>query len=711
MENKTIKIEGIHCASCVSRIENKINNLRGVNYISINLATKSAKLIFDENLISFDKIKTEINNLGYKVVKELADEIFVSKNKFILSLILSLPIALGMFIHAEKLPPLFLNYYNLFILLLGTLIVLYIGRNFHLNFLKNLFKLQFNMDSLISMGSLTAYIYSLFAFFFHFENLHSFLESAAFIITFILLGKHLEAKSQGKASSALEKLFKEQVKKATILKEGQELEIEIEKIQLKDILIIKSGQKIALDGIVLEGNANVDESLLTGESMPVYKAKGATVFASTLLLDGSFLVEVTKKAEETTFAKIIKMVETAQTSKAPIQKIADKVSGIFVPLIFSIAFITFIFWFIVSKGDFAVSLLPTVAVLVIACPCALGLATPTAIIVASGKGAQQGILIKTSEALEKSGEIDTIIFDKTGTLTLGKPIVTDIIPINTNDNRLLILANSLSQKSTHPLSKAITQYAQDKQITSQQISNFKEERGLGLKGKINNYSSLLGNQKLMEINKIDIPTNLSKTINQLTSEGKNIIFISHNSKLEGLIAFRDEAKPNSAKTIQSLKTLNMNIYMLSGDNNNTAQAIANSLNIKKVTAEVLPEEKGLAVKKLQDLGHKVAFVGDGINDAPALTQADLGIAMGSGSDIAIEAGEIVIVGSDPLKVYTAILLARKTFRTIKQNLFWAFFYNLVGIPLAALGILPPAFAGLAMSLSSVSVVLNSLRIK
>ncbi len=730
-EQKSFKIEGMHCASCSVLIEKSLSRTKGVHSVSVNLATETGKIEYDSSVLSFGDVEKKIKDLGYEVVSEKRKD--GSRKyllRFIVALILSIPVSFSMIFDINKLPFSYLNFYNLLVVFFGILVVLGAGSNFHISFFLKLQKLQFNMDSLISLGSLTALIYSIWALIAG-NPFHHFIEGANFIITFILLGKYLEARSKGKASEALQKLFKLQVKKATVIREGKEEEVEIDSVETGEILMIKTGEKIPLDGIILEGSANIDESMLTGESLPVFKTVSAEVFAATFVLDGILKVKVTKKQSETMFSKIVVMVEEAQNKKAPIQHLADKVAGIFVPVIISISFLTFIIWFLASGGNISESLLPAVAVLVIACPCALGLATPTAIIVATGSGAQHGIIIKDGEAFEKSSKIDSVIFDKTGTLTKGRPEVTDIHPILIKRDRLLSYAVSLAKNSNHPLSQAIRALIEDKDkdknkkdkdkdkdmdsLNYKEIKDFKEIPGKGVEG----YSVLskvivrLGNYKLMTENNIKWDSEISEWIERLSSEGKSVLFLALDNKLAGIFGIMDMPKPDASEAISELVLMGKEVYMISGDNRGTAMSIAKSLGIDadNVIAEVLPHEKAAHVIEIQKRGKKVAFVGDGINDAPALAVADLGIAIGTGSDIAIETGNIVLVRGDPSRLVTALKLSARTYKIIKQNLFWAFFYNLTGVPLAAFGALPPAFASLAMSLSSISVVTNSLRIK
>ncbi|MGA1824037.1 MAG: heavy metal translocating P-type ATPase [bacterium] len=713
MKSRTFHIEGMHCASCSRLIEKVLSKKQAVDTITVNLARGSAFIRYDEKALSFTDVKKEVAGLGYKVVKKPTEnETSKYLRRFILALVLSIPVALSMVYPLHTVPHPYLKSYNLLIIICGALVVCGAGSNFHYSFFLKLRKLHFTMDSLISMGSLTAFFYSI-ALFFQKQPFHHFLEGANFIITFILLGKFLEARTRGKASEALQRLFEFQVSKATLLKNGKEEQVDVDAVEVNSVVIVKSGEKIPLDGIIVEGSANIDESMLTGESMPVFKESPAPVFAASFVLDGVVKVKVTKRQENSIFASIIKMVEVAQNSKAPIQHIADRVAGIFVPVIISIALGTFIIWYFIHGGDLSAALLPAVAVLVVACPCALGLATPTAIMVASGKGAQQGIIVKDGESLEKSNKVTTVVFDKTGTLTAGKPEVTDMVPFSLNEVDLLRDAMSLAQASRHPLSHAIAAYGESHGMSAFQLQNIREFSGKGIEGTDGTSKVVLrlGNQRFMIEQTISIPDDTASLIKKLSSEGKTVLFFSLDNKLAGLFAVMDRPKPDAATAIRELKRMGKDVYLISGDNYTTTHVIAHELGIDNVIAEVLPQDKAHKIQMLQAEGKNVAFVGDGINDAPALAVADLGIAMGTGSDIAKETGNLILVRGNPSRVVTALKLVKQTYRVIKQNLFWAFIYNIIGVPLAALGKLPPVYASLAMSLSSVSVVINSLRIK
>lgn len=567
------------------------------------------------------------------------------------------------------------------------------------------------MDTLVSLGTAVAFGYSLWALL---SGGHLYFESAAVITTLILLGKYLEVKTKGRASLAMKKLMELGVKKARMIHEnGEEMEMDIAKIRIGDILLIKPSEKIPLDGIIIEGQSSVNESMLTGESLPIAKAKGDKVFGATLNQDGIIKIKVTQVGENTVLAQIIKTVEEAQIFKAPIQKLADKIAGIFVPVVIVIAALTFAGWYFIT-GNFSLGLINAVAVLIIACPCALGIATPVAVMVGTGVGARSGILIKNGESFEKAKNIDTIIFDKTGTLTKGEPKVEKILinkEYNLGEEKILKIAASLASGSEHPLSKAVGELAEEKNVLLAKLENFKEKPGEGVMGICQEHKKelLLGNRKLFAAKGVSTGW-LDKILEEYKDSGGTVIFAGHGGEIIGGFLIADEVKASAAGAIAEIKKMGLEPVMISGDNKNTARIVAGKLGIDNYLAEVTPNEKQAEVKKIQAQGKKVVFVGDGINDAPSLVLSDLGIAMGSGTDIAKESGNIIIMKNDPLKVVEAIKLAKKTFKIIKQNLFWAFFYNTAAIPLAILGLVNPMIAAAAMSLSSVSVITNSLRI-
>ncbi|MFA6307281.1 MAG: heavy metal translocating P-type ATPase [Patescibacteria group bacterium] len=716
MENINLKIAGMHCASCALNIEKTIKKSPGIKSASVNYANNQAKVEFDSQKISRSEIEAVISKAGdYKVIDDsdqTADLKLTQKSyrKFVWALILTLPLLVTMFYK----PNFGINFFDVSLETwimhdLAFIVVFVIGWQFHKGMILQLKQFKSNMDTLISIGTLAAYFYSLYAMFI---DTHVYFETAAVIITLILLGKYLEEKSKGRASTAIKQLLSLGVKQATILIDNQEQKKDIKDIKLGDIVLVKPGEKIPLDGEIVEGETSVDESMLTGESIPVDKKQGSLVYGATINNQGVIKVKVNKIGEDTVLAQIIKLVEDAQASKAPIQKLADKVSSIFVPAAIGIAIITFAIWYWLLGVGFELSLINAVAVIVIACPCALGLATPTAIMVGSGKGAANGILIKDSQSLEIAHKVNVVVFDKTGTLTEGKPAITDINTLDDtlSSKQLMILACSLEASSEHSLANAFIKYAKDNNLALKNATKVEAIKGKGIKGLIDNQEMYLGNRELLKDLQVVESANYKVAFEKYASEAKTPIYFIKDKKVMGVIAVADVIRSSSKEAIAQLQKIS-EVYMLTGDHKLTAQAIARELGIKKVIAEVLPDQKVEHIRKLKEKGKIVAFVGDGINDAPALTLADLGIAIGGGTDIAMESGNIVLMNSDPRKVISAIALSKKTFTTIKQNLFWAFAYNVIAIPLAAFGFLNPMIAAAAMSFSSVSVVTNSLRIR
>lgn len=718
MTKITMKISWMHCASCSGIIEKWLSKKTWIKSIAVNLASNTASISYNETQIDPKSISKEIWSLGYKVVQQLETNTAQKYlKKFVVALILSLPIGATMFVNVVKLFGEYTMIVDIVLLLLGTIVVLGPGWNFHVGFIKKLRQWQSNMDTLISIGTLVARWYSLYAFgqtYLLGQEMHfyHFLEWAAFIITFISLWKYLELKSKGRASNAIQKLMQLQAKDALVLKDGKEFRMPIDDIQIEDTVIARAGDKVPVDGEIIEGNSSIDESMLTGENMPVNKQTGDEVFTGTIVQNGSLHIKVTKLQSETMLAKIVQTVNEAQNSKPPIQHLADKISGIFVPIILVIAISAFVGWYRYT-GDVQKGLLIMVAAIVIACPCAMGLATPMAIMVATGTGASRGILIKWGEVLEKSKNIDAVVFDKTGTLTEGKPNVTDVLVIDNEEKKETIqeIAYLLSKNSHHPLSQAIVQTTKKTTDIVDKSTDFQEIAWKWLQATIEGQSILLGNKKLLDMHDIDIWSSIQEKVESLQREGKTVNYIAKWGKPIWLIALLDEPKQNTLKGIKTLQKMGIATVMISGDTKRTVETIAKQIAIDQRYGEVHPTQKADIVKKLQSQGQRVAFVGDGINDAPALVQSDLGIAIGQGADVAIEAAQMVLVQGDPYKVVEAIKLSRKTYKIIKQNLFRAFAYNTVLVPVAAFGLLLPMFASLAMSLSSVSVVLNSLRLK
>ena len=715
--DKTILIEGMTCTACSSRVEKVLNKLEGMVQANVNLSTNKAVVKFPSGAIEDELLIKTIEKAGYKAEmemerdvdreKELREkEIKSLKRSFIISLVLSIPLFSAMFFHMAGVDTILNNGY--FQLLLATPVQFIIGSRFYIGGYKSLRGGGANMDVLVSMGTSAAYFYSVYNLF---SGVHEYyFEASATIITLILLGKTFEAIAKGKTSEAIKELMGLSPKVARVVKDGEEIDIPIENVEIGDIIVVRPGERIPVDGIIVEGNSSIDESMITGESIPIDKAVGDEVVGATINKFGSFKFEARRIGKDTVLSQIIKLVEDAQVSKAPVQRLADKISGVFVPVVVGIALITFLIFYF-GKGDFNTGLINAVAVLVIACPCALGLATPTAIMVGTGKGAENGVLIKSGEHLERAYEMDTIVFDKTGTITKGEPEVTDIVVFNSLErSQLLQMAASVEKTSEHPLGQAIVKKAEEELLMLKEVESFMAIPGKGLKAKLNGEEIYIGNRKLMEDIKVSIKMGEEDLI-RLENEGKTAMLISTNNELAGIIAVADKIKDSSKKAIEELKAMDLEIYMITGDNERTAKAIAHEIGIENVLAEVLPENKAEVVEKIKAEGKHVGMVGDGINDAPALVAADVGFAIGTGTDVAMEAADITLMSGDLMGVVTAIRLSHKTMRTIKQNLFWAFFYNSIGIPFAALGFLNPMIAGAAMAFSSVSVVSNSLRLK
>lgn len=753
MTNKTLKVKGMHCASCSAIITKKVSKLDGVDSVKVNYATEKAELMFDPSKTTVANINSEINKLGYDFIDEedtldkhqdqdLSTDVDNSKkekNKELLAIKnkmhFALPIALLVFflmmweIGAQLFTfvpnfPIPMNLYSVISMTLATVSLFWAGQSFLKGVLRFIKYRVANMDTLIGIGTSVAYLYSVFVVLFpEIRKLLNFSEATYFDVTivvigFVIFGKYLEMRSKMRTGEAIEKLLNLQAKTARIIKDGVETEIPISEVEIGDIIIVKPGEKIPVDGEIVEGQSSVDESMITGESIPVDKKLGNMVFGATMNIQGSFKFRTNKIGKDTFLSQIIKMVEQAEGSRAPIQSLADKISNIFVPLVLIISIFTLILWVAIGTSSLGFSqalsfgILSFVGILVIACPCALGLATPTAIIVGVGKGAENGILIKDAESLEKLSKANVVVMDKTGTLTKGKPEVTDLITLDNSfsDMDILRIAASVENLSEHPLAGAIVKKATEKNIVLSYVENFQALEGVGVIGEIENLSIYI--HKPIES---DLKNN---KITDLQQQGKTVIIIEVNKKQIGLIALSDTLKPESIDLIKKLHKLNIRTVMLTGDNNLNATYIAKQLGVDEVISEVLPKEKAGKIKELQKNNKVVVMVGDGINDAPALAQADVGIAMGTGTDVAIESAGITLLGGDIIKIAKAIKLSKMTMRGIKQNLFWAFIFNIIGIPLAAGALYPitgwllnPIFAGLAMAFSSVSVVGNSLRIK
>ncbi|MGX7067723.1 Cu+-exporting ATPase [Vagococcus fluvialis] len=741
-EHMQYDIVGMTCASCSQTIEKVINKLDGVQSASVNLATEKMVVDFNPSELSSNDIMEAVKNSGYSAKESLSQEAQADLDKekkekhikrmwsrFWQSAVLTVPllyIAMGEMVGLpipEMIHPMVYPERFALLQLALTIPVLIIGRPFFIVGFRALFKGHPNMDSLVALGTSAAALYSLYGTIMvllgdHHFAMNLYYESAAVILTLITLGKYFEAVSKGKTSEAIKKLMGLAPKTAIVIRDGVETEISVDDVVLGDVIVVKPGDKIPVDGVIVSGTSAVDESMLTGESIPIEKKAGDKVIGASINKNGSFQFEATKVGKDTTLSQIIKLVEDAQGSKAPIAQLADKVSGVFVPIVIVLAILSGIAWYFLGQESWVFALTITISVLVIACPCALGLATPTAIMVGTGKGAENGVLIKSGNALETTHKIETIVFDKTGTITEGKPVVTDILVTGSlSKDDFLLLAASAEKGSEHPLGEAIVLAAEEQGMTFKEIDHFVAIPGHGIEVEIEKETFILGNKKLMLEKQIDL-LDFEEESNRLAKEGKTPMYIANSHELLGIIAVADTIKESSLKAIEKLHRMGLEVAMLTGDNKRTAEAIAKQVGIDRVLSEVLPEDKANEVKKLQQEGKKVAMVGDGINDAPALAQADIGIAIGSGTDVAIESADIVLMRSDLMDVPTAIELSHATIKNIKENLFWAFLYNTLGIPVA-MGLLylfggpllNPMIAGAAMSFSSVSVLLNALRLK
>ncbi|WP_242270428.1 heavy metal translocating P-type ATPase [Bacillus cereus group sp. BfR-BA-01425] len=722
-------VSGMTCAACANRVEKRLNKLEGVNGATVNFALESATVDFNPDEINVNEMKSAITKLGYKLevksdeqdgsTDHRLQEIERQKKKFIISFILSFPLLWAMVSHFSftsfiYLPDMLMNPWVQ--LALATPVQFIIGGQFYVGAYKALRNKSANMDVLVALGTSAAYFYSVYL---SVQSIGSsehmtdlYFETSAVLITLIILGKLFEAKAKGRSSEAIKKLMGLQAKTATVVRDGTEMKILIEEVVAGDIVYVKPGEKIPVDGEIVEGKSAIDESMLTGESIPVDKTIGDVVIGSTMNKNGFLKVKATKVGRDTALAQIIKVVEEAQGSKAPIQRVADQISGIFVPVVVVIAIITFAVWMIfVTPGDFGGALEKMIAVLVIACPCALGLATPTSIMAGSGRSAEYGILFKGGEHLEATHRLDTVILDKTGTVTNGKPVLTDVIVADGfNEEEILRLVGAAEKNSEHPLAEAIVEGIKEKKIDIPSSETFEAIPGFGIESVVEGKQLLIGTRRLMKKFNIDIEE-VSKSMEELEREGKTAMLIAIDKEYAGIVAVADTVKDTSKAAITRLKKMGLDVVMITGDNTQTAQAIAGQVGIEHVIAEVLPEGKAEEVKKLQVQGKKVAMVGDGINDAPALATADIGMAIGTGTDVAMEAADITLIRGDLNSIADAIFMSKMTIRNIKQNLFWALAYNGLGIPIAAFGFLAPWVAGAAMAFSSVSVVLNALRLQ
>jgi len=739
MKNYNLPVEGMTCASCVTRVEKIISKFEGVKNVSVNLATESISFDVENNDMNLVPLAAAVEKYGYKLKlapdnqtnkKDISNTSILDgkdsyyeqvKKDFLLALSFTTPLfVISMLIgfsFFQEIWPLSTDNTNKILLILTTPIIFIAGKRFFKAAWTNLKHFSVDMNSLVAIGTGAAYGYSVTAVLFPSiislsgEHPHVYFETSGVIITLILMGKLLEHNAKRKTNTAIKKLIELKPKETVIIENELERKIPISDLKAGHIVVIKPGEKIPADGLIIRGSSAVDESMITGESIPVDKISGSNVIGGTINKNGTFNFRVSEVGDNTILAQIIRSVEKALASKPPIQKLVDKIAGIFVPIVILIAVLTFIIWLIIGgNNSFGNALINFVAVLIIACPCALGLATPTAIIVGTGLGAKHGILIRNGESLESAQNINTIIFDKTGTLTEGKPLVSEIIVLNSSEEELLRLSASLESKSEHPLAIAIIEKAKNKNLELIQPDNFQNLSGFGLTGFINGKSVVIGNINLMKEYSIDLD-DAKLQLTKIAESGKTNICVAVNGKLMGFIIIEDKLKGSSVEAISILNKMKIQTVMITGDNTKTAEAIAKEAGISEYKAEILPEGKAEIVKKYQTAGRIVAMVGDGINDSPALAQADIGIAIGTGTDIAIETAQITLVQGNLLNVPKAINLSRQTIRIIKQNLFWAFIYNIIGIPLAAMGLLNPMIGALAMSLSSVSVVSNSLRLK
>lgn len=721
VEQVELNINGMTCAACSNRIEKVLNQTQGVQQATVNLTTEQAHIKYYPSATNTEALIKRIQNIGYDAETKTSSkaqsnrkkqELKHKRNKLIISAILSLPLLLVMVVHISpiSIPSILVNPWVQ--LILSTPVQFIIGWQFYVGAYKNLRNGSANMDVLVAVGTSAAYFYSIYEMIMWFTHQthhpHLYFETSAILITLILLGKYLEARAKSQTTNALSELLNLQAKEARVIKENKEIMLPLDKVKVGDILLIKPGEKIPVDGKVTKGDTSIDESMLTGESIPVEKSSGDSVIGSTMNKNGLIMIETTQVGGDTALSHIIKVVEDAQSSKAPIQRLADIISGYFVPIVVSIAVITFIIWIIfVHPGQFEPALVSAISVLVIACPCALGLATPTSIMVGTGRAAENGILFKGGQFVERTHYVDTIVLDKTGTITNGQPVVTDYV----GDNDTLQLLASAENASEHPLADAIVTYAKNKGLNLLDNDTFKSVPGHGIKATIHQQQILVGNRKLMNDYNISISNKLNDQLNHYEYLGQTAMMIAVDHQINGIIAVADTVKNDAKQAIKELRNMNIDVVMLTGDNNRTAQTIAKQVGIEHVIAEVLPEEKAHQISLLQDKGKQVAMVGDGINDAPALVKADIGMAIGTGAEVAIEAADITILGGDLLLVPKAIKASKATIKNIRQNLFWAFGYNVAGIPIAACGLLAPWIAGAAMALSSVSVVTNALRLK
>lgn len=748
MSKKIFTVTGMTCASCSARVEKAVSKLAGVNQAAVNLLTNSMEVNYDETQLTSENIIKAVEDAGYGAsVKNskktnaksnatgVEDEVKSAKLRLIWSVVFLIPLFYISMGHMMGLPlPEFMHGTQnaitfAFTQFLFTVPIVFINFHYFKNGFKNIVKLSPNMDSLIALGSTAAVVYGIVAIYrigwglghndmelVHQYSMDLYFESAGTILTLITLGKFLESKAKRKTTDAITKLINLRPQRAVVIREGKTIEVSVDEVTENDIVAVKQGSTMPVDGVIVKGSCIVDESIITGESMPVEKTVGDNVIGATINKSGYVEVKATKIGENSTLSQIIKLVEEASATKAPVAKLADKISGVFVPIVIAIAVVSSVVWLLLGYGaEFSLS--TGIAVLVISCPCALGLATPTAIMTGTGRGAQMGVLIKSAEALQTAGHINTVVLDKTGTITMGKPYVTDVITFDVTEKYLIDVATSVEQLSEHPLAYSVTEYGKKCNYTKINVTNFESYGGMGVSASVNDSVIYAGNIKLMNKNNIDV-SKCQSTISQLSAQGKTPLFFAENNSIIGIIAVADIVKDSSKHAVKELKHMNIDVVMLTGDNKSTANAIGRSCGIDNVVAEVLPQDKEEKVRELQQKKRMVAMVGDGINDAPALAKADVGVAIGAGTDIAIDSADVVLVKSSLIDVVKLIQLSRATMRNIKENLFWALIYNAIGIPLAA-GVffsllgwrLNPMYGAAAMCFSSVCVVLNALRLR